>query len=119
MQRIDNLDHTFAELAVLQASVDFAAKHDDREAVADMLHRIRAVKKSVAAIEDTAKKVFDDEKRNKNFKIEGLTCILTARPKIDWRLKTAEVKKEMGEPWYNKRCAQVESFALLTKDLVA
>ncbi len=114
MVRIDNLDNTFSELAVLNAAITFAAQNDDKETGADLLLRIRDVSKAVKKLEDGAKAIFDDVKTDKTFSVEGLVCLLQVNQKVDWRFKTADVKAEMGEAWWNKRCGQAISNRLLT-----
>jgi hypothetical protein len=47
---------------------------------------------------------------------EGLSHALTIVEKVDWRLKTADVKAEMGEDWYNARCKQ--SFSRSVRSVV-
>ena len=45
---------------------------------------------------------------------EGLKTALTIVEKIDWRLKTADVKAEMGEDWFLARCKQSFSRSVRT-----
>ena len=73
----------------------------------DALGACRDAAKLLKGIEGEAKASFDDVAGGTI--LEGLTHRGSVVEKVDWRLNTKALKKEMGEDWYNKRCFTVTS----------